>query len=72
MINIIKGRFSFDSALGIPVSEKRKDAINKDIANKEIRILDLPVLLNTAASLKREKEDDNKGESSEDNEYRTF
>jgi hypothetical protein len=41
--------------LGIPVSEDRKDKVNKDIFNKEVRILDFTVLLNTAAALKKEK-----------------
>lgn len=48
--------------LGVPVSEERKDRINKDIFNKEVRILDFTVLLNTAAMLKKEKEENYRGE----------
>lgn len=41
--------------MGIPVSDERKDKINKEIANKEIRILDQTVLINYAAALKKER-----------------
>ena len=41
--------------MGIPISEDRKDKINKDIANKEIRVLDFNVLVNHAAMLKKER-----------------
>ena len=59
-------QYPFDEAdLGVPVSEERKDKINKDIFNKEVRILDFTVLLNTAAALKKEKEENYRGEVTE-------
>jgi hypothetical protein len=70
MINIIRSTPPTHTDLGVPVSEERKDKVNKDIFNKEVRILDFTVLLNTAASLKKEKEENYRGEVPEENEYR--
>jgi hypothetical protein len=53
--------------MGIPISEERKDKINKEIANKEIRILDFTVLVNHAAALKKEREENHRGEIPEEN-----
>lgn len=39
--------------MSIPVSEERKDQINKEIAHKEIRVIDFTVLLNFMAQLKK-------------------
>ena len=61
-----------NAGIGINVSEKKKDAINKDLANKEIRVLDLHVTLNIAAQLKKEREENNREEGSDDNEYCKF
>jgi hypothetical protein len=44
------------SDLGVPISDERKDRINKELLNKEVRVLDFTVLLNNAAMLKKEKE----------------
>ena len=44
------------SAVGLPVSQEKKDAINKEIMNKEIRILDINVVMTQAAALKKEKD----------------
>ncbi len=41
----------------------------KELANKEIRILDFNVLAKYASMLKREKEENSKLETAEDNEY---
>ena len=40
--------------------DDRKDQINKEIAQKETRILDMNVLLNYAAQIKKEREDNNR------------
>ena len=72
LINIIRSMSLFHSDLGLTVSEERKDKINKDINNKEIRILNFQVLLNTTASLKKEKEENYRGQVPEENEYRNF
>lgn len=53
------------SDLGIHISEERKDRINKDINIKEIRILDFTVLLNTASTLKKERDENSRGEVTE-------
>ena len=72
LINIIRSMSLFHSDLGLTVSDERKDKINKDINNKEIRILNFQVLLNTTASLKKEKEENYRGQVPEENEYRNF
>jgi hypothetical protein len=48
--------------LGVPISDERKDRINKELLNKEVRVLDFTVLLNNAAMLKKEKEENYRGE----------
>lgn len=55
--------------LGVPISDERKDRINKELLNKEVRVLDFTVLLNNAAMLKKEKEENYRGEIPEENEY---
>lgn len=50
--------------------DDRKDQINKEIAHKEIRVLDMNVLLNYAAQIKKEREDNSKTDFAEDSEYR--
>ena len=56
--------------MGIPVSEERKDKINQEIAQKEIRTLDWPTLLQFMAQLKKEREENSRGDVPEENEYR--
>jgi hypothetical protein len=51
-----------NSDLGVPISDERKDRINKELLNKEVRVLDFTVLLNNAAMLKKEKEENYRGE----------
>ena len=41
----------------VPISDERKDKINQEIAQKEIRTLDWHTLLQFFAQLKREKEE---------------
>lgn len=47
--------------IGIPISDDRKDKINVDFIHKEIRVLNFESLLNTAASLKKEREENYRG-----------
>ena len=54
------------------ISEDRKDKINKEFMAKEVRILTFECLLNTAAMLKKEKDENYRGEIPEENEYRTL
>ena len=54
-------------AIGLTIDQDKKDEINKEIATKEIRVLDINVLLNQAAALKKEKEQNNYGEIAEEN-----
>ena len=54
----------------VPISDERKDKINQEIAQKEIRTLDWHTLLQFFAQLKREKEENFRGDVPEENEYR--
>jgi len=57
----------FDEDAGLPISEERKDKINKDFMNKEVRVLNFDTLLNTAAMLKKERDENYRGEIPEEN-----
>jgi hypothetical protein len=54
---------------GYDINEERKNRFNKDIAVKEIKILDFGVLLWAASVLKKEKEEYGGNTQAEDNEY---
>lgn len=56
LINIIRSTLPIYPDVGIPISDERKDKINKDFINREIRVLNFESLLNTAASLKKERD----------------
>ena len=62
LINIVRSTPSLISDLGIPLSDERKDKINKDFMNREVRVLNFECLLNTAASLKKERDENYRGE----------
>ena len=51
-----------NKGIGLTVSQEKKDQINRQIANKEIRILDINIVLNQAAALKKERDDNGRGE----------
>lgn len=70
MIAILRCTFFYHSATIYDFKDDRKDQINKEIANKEIRVLDMNVLLNYASQIKKEREDSNRTDFAEDNEYR--
>jgi len=53
--------------MNIPVSEERKDHINKEIAQKEIRVIDFTVLLNFMAQIKKERDENTRGDVPEEN-----
>lgn len=67
MLNLIRCTDSLNLAIGITISEERRDKIIKELSVKEIKILDFTVLLNTSAILKREREENSKGEVAEEN-----
>lgn len=64
--------FPVDLVCGYDISEERKNRFNKDIALKEIKILDYGTLLWAASTLKKEKEDTGGHTLAEDNEYCKF
>ena len=51
------------------VDENRKTLINDELQQKEIRVIDLNIVLSFAAQLKREKEESRFIDEDQDNEY---
>lgn len=66
-INILRGTLIGEIGCGYEINEERKNRFNKDIALKEIKILDYGVLLWAASVLKKEKEDTGGHTQAEDN-----
>ena len=72
MINILKGRNLIHAAVGFPINQEKRDEINREIATKEIRILDINVIMTMAAQLKKDMQESGQGVVSEENEYSKY
>lgn len=60
-----------DLECGWKVTEARRKQFTKEIAEREIRLLELPELYWAASCLKKEKEERESIKIAEDNEFRT-
>jgi hypothetical protein len=56
MINILKSTNTLNSDSGFAVTQEKRDQINHELINKEIRIIDINVVVNQAAALKKERD----------------